>query len=215
LHALFPEALTSDEISKLPGYNPATKQQDIANAVKLMDAAGYHDGVGVSFKDIISGNPGVASFDTAVRQKEQWAKIWPKMDMRLQGVPDYGSFTNLLNSREFEARTYNHTMVPDAAIDARTYYHSKGGRNYQSYERPWVDEALDKMFAAQSAAEKKEIIRPFQLRYIAEGPPLLQLRIPPDSFVVQGNFGGMDMVTGPWTYQSYGVSPRWVWQTVA
>ncbi|MFN8638988.1 MAG: ABC transporter substrate-binding protein [Dehalococcoidia bacterium] len=212
LHALFPEALTSDEIAKMPGYNPATKQADIANAVKLMEAAGFKDGAGLSWKNIHNS---VTAGDTATRQKDQWSKIWPKMDMQLTQISDFGSFTNLLNSKEFEARTYNHTMVPDAALDARTYYLSNGSRNYQSFSQPWADEAINKMFAAQTMQERKEIIRPFQLRYIQEGPPLLQLRVPPDSYAVRGNFAGLDLATGAWSYVGYGVSPRWVWQTEA
>ncbi|MEZ4503287.1 MAG: ABC transporter substrate-binding protein [Dehalococcoidia bacterium] len=215
LHALFPEALSSDEIKAMPGYNPDTKEADIAEAVRLMDAAGYHDGEGLSWENI---NFGTNGGDTAIRQKDQWGKIWPQMDMKLQAIADYGSFTNLLNSREFEARTYNHTMVPDAAIDGRTYYYSSGSRNYQGFNKPWADEALDKMLAAQTTEERKDIIRPFQLQYIQEGPPLLQLRVPPDKVVAHANYGGLDLMTGAWTYGlsgAYGVGPRWFWQTEA
>ena len=41
-----------------------------------------------------------------------------------------------------------HTSVPDAALDAYTYYHTMGGRNYQSYSKPWADEAMDKLLTA-------------------------------------------------------------------
>ncbi|MEX2229887.1 MAG: ABC transporter substrate-binding protein [Dehalococcoidia bacterium] len=214
LHVMFPEALTSEEVSKLPGYNPATREQDVAEAKKLIAAAGYPDGDGIQFKNQPTAASGL-TFDMAVRQKERWAGIFPKMVMDITPVTDYASYTNLLNSREFESRTYHHTMVPDAAIDARTYYHSKGGRNYQSFEQPWADEALDKMLAAQSLEERKEAIRSFQLRYIEEGPPLLQLFVSRDSVAFHPNFGGMDLVTGTWAYglQTYGVGVRWIWET--
>ena len=39
LHSMFPESWSSEEISKMPGYNQATKAADIAEAQKLMDAA--------------------------------------------------------------------------------------------------------------------------------------------------------------------------------
>ena len=40
-----------NEIKAKPGYNPDTKEQDIAEAVKRMDAAGYPGGAGISFKN--------------------------------------------------------------------------------------------------------------------------------------------------------------------
>lgn len=49
-HSQFPESFSSDEVSKMPGYNPATKQADIAGAVKLMEAAGHKDGTGMKWK---------------------------------------------------------------------------------------------------------------------------------------------------------------------
>lgn len=213
LHVMFPEALKSDELAKLPGYNPATKQQDIAEAAKLMDAAGYKDGVGLSFKNNISGPPSGISYENAVRLKDQWSKIWPKMEMTIVPVADFGAFTALLTNKEYEARTYHHTMVPDAALDARLYYHSKGSRNYQLFESPAADAALDKMLEATTLEARKQAIRQFQLDYIETGGPLLQLYVARDNFALQSNWAGFDFVAGTWGYSTYGVGPRWYWQT--
>ena len=210
IHAMFPESIPPEEIAKMPGYNPATKAADIANAQKLMEAAGFPQGQGIAFKQI---NSSAASLDSSVRLKEMWDKAFPKIKAEVSSQSDYAQFTNNLNSRTFEARSYNHTSVPDAAIDAVTYYHTKGGRNYQSYSKPWADEALDKLVAATTLEERKAIIQPFEKRYIAEGPPLLQIRHPADYLAIASHIGGMDMNVGPWAYNVYGVSARWNWQT--
>ena len=210
VHAMFPESLTSEEISKMPGYNPATKAADLANAQKLMEAAGFPQGQGIKFKQV---NSSAASLDSSVRLKEMWAKAFPKMDVSVSTNSDYAQFTTLLNGRTYEARSYNHTSVPDAAIDAVTYYHTKGGRNYQSYSKPWADEALDKLVAATTLEERKSIIQAFEKRYIQEGPPLLQIRHPADNLAIASHIAGNDLAIGPWAYNSYGVSPRWTWQT--
>ncbi len=214
LHSMFPEALTSDEVKALPGYNPDTKEKDQADAAKLMAAAGFPDGAGMKFNTIMTQSAG-RTFDNGVRIKDTWSKVFPKLEMQLTPVTDYGSFTNLLNTKQFETRSYNHTMVPNATLDGRTYYYSTGGRNYQSFNKPWADEALDKMMQAQTMEERKQVIRPFQLQYIKEGPPLLQLYVPHDVNVFQANFAGMDLVAGTWAYglQTYGVGERWYWQT--
>jgi ABC-type transport system substrate-binding protein len=210
-HSQFPEAWTSDEVSKLPGYNPATKQADIAEAVKLMEAAGHKDGTGMKFKQI---NSGATVSDSNVRVKDQFNKIWPKMEITLGPAPDYASFTNVLNNKDYEARVYNHTSVPDAAIDVRTYWHTKGGRNYQGYSQPWADELLDKLVVAQTLQERKDIVRAVQTRIQKEGPALVLLRTPPENLAVHGNVAGYDMVSGAWAYRGYGVGLRWLWQTV-
>jgi ABC-type transport system substrate-binding protein len=196
----------------LPGYNPATKQADLAEAVKLMDAAGHKEGSGLKFKQI---NSGATVSDSNVRVKDQFGKAFPKMEITLGPAPDYASFTNVLNNKDYEARVYNHTSVPDAAIDAVTYWHTEGGRNYQGYSQPWADEILDKLTASQTAQERKDLLRSFVNRVVKEGPPLVLLRTPPENLAVHGNVAGYDLVSGPWAYRQYWVGLRWLWQTEA
>jgi len=210
VHAMFPESITADDIAKMPGYNPATKAADTANAAKLMEAAGFPQGQGIKFKQI---NSAASSLDSSVRLKDNWAKAFPKMQVDVSTNSDYAQFTNALNSRTFEARSYNHTSVPDAAIDAYTYYHTKGGRNYQSYSKPWADAAMEKLLLATTLEERKSIVQAFEKQYIAEGPPLLQIRHPADNLAIASHVAGVDMAVGPWSYNSYGVSPRWTWFT--
>jgi ABC-type transport system substrate-binding protein len=211
-HSQFPESLSSEEVSKLPGYNPATKQADIAEAVKLMDAAGYKEGAGLKFKQI---NSGATVSDSNVRVKDQFGKVFPKIEITLGPAPDYASFTNVLNNKDYEARVYNHTSVPDAAIDAVTYWHTKGGRNYQGYSQAWADAILDKLTAAQTLQERKDLLRSFVTRVSKEGPPLVLTRTPPENLAVHGNVAGYDLVAGPWAYRGYWVGLRWLWQTEA
>ncbi|MFA7297522.1 MAG: ABC transporter substrate-binding protein [Dehalococcoidia bacterium] len=210
VHSMFPESLTAEEITKLPGYNPATKAQDTAEAQKLMEAAGFPQGAGLKFKQI---NSSAASLDSSVRLQENWKKAFPRMEVAVSSISDYAQATNALNSRTFEIRSWNHTSVPDAAIDAVTYYHTKGGRNYQSYSKPWADELLNKLLLATTIEERKSLVQTFEKRYLTEGPPLIPIRHPADNLALQPHIAGTDMVIGPWAYNSYGVSPRWMWFT--
>jgi len=212
LFPVFPEALTSDEISRMPGFNQETKEADIADALKRMDAAGHPLGEGLTFEMTLAQAAGL-EFDMAVRLQEQWKKIFPQMALTLVPITDYASFTNVLATREFEARLHGHTAVPDAAIEARTYYHTDGGRNYQSFSEPWADEAIDKMLRVLSFEERKEAIRPFEERYLEEGLGMMPLVVVPDRHVFHSEWAGMDLVAGPWGYMSYGGGPRWFWRT--
>ena len=210
LHSYYPESWNEDKVKTLPGYNPATKAQDTAEAQKLMEAAGFPQGAGMKFKQI---NSSAASLDSSVRLQENWKKAFPRMEVAVSSISDYAQATNALNTRTFDIRSWNHTSVPDAAIDAVTYYHTKGGRNYQSYSKPWADELLDKLLLAVTLEERRSLVQTFEKRYLTEGPPLIPIRHPADNLALQPHIAGTDMVIGPWAYNSYGVSPRWMWFT--
>ena len=210
IHSMFPESIAPDEIQKLPGYNPDTKAKDSADAAKLMEAAGFKDGQGLLWKQI---NSSAASIDSSVRIKDILTKTFPKIAITLSTQSDYAQATANLNGRNFEARSWNHTSVPEVGADAVTYYHTKGGRNYQSYSKAWADTALEKLQATVKFEERKAIVRDFSLRYIKEGPPLLPMRVPADNVAMHSHVAGNDLVIGPWAYNSYGVSPRFVWFT--
>ncbi len=209
-HSQFPEAFSSEEVSKMPGYNQATKAADIAEANKLMEAAGYKDGSGLVWAQVNNGNQVT---DNNVRVKDMLQKVWPKLDIKLKSIADYASATNVLNNKEFEGRVWNHTSVPDAAIDARTYWHTTGGRNYQGYSEKWSDELLDKLMLAQTLQERRDMVRQLSSKILADGPALIMLRTPPENLAVHSDLAGYDLVSGPWAYRSYWVGLRWLWQT--
>jgi ABC-type transport system substrate-binding protein len=208
-HSQFPESFSHEEVSKLPGYNKDTKQKDLQEAHRLMEAAGHKDGAGMKWDQV---NSGQQVSDNNVRVRDMLLKTFPKIEMKLKSLADYASATNVLNNKEFEARTWNHTSVPDAAIDARTYYYTTGGRNYQGYSEKWSDELLDKLMLAQTLQERRQMLRDFATRYLQEGPSLIMLRVPPENSVTHGNVGGFDLVSGTWAYPSY-VARRSLWQT--
>lgn len=208
-HSQFPESLSHEEVSKLPGYNPATKAKDIAEAQKMIEAAGFKEGAGLKWDQVNNGNQ---VSDNNVRVLDMLKKNFPKLEVKLKSLADYASATNVLNNKEFEARTWNHTSVADAAIDVRTYYYTTGGRNYQGYSQKWADEIMDKMMLAQTLQERKELMQTFVKRYMSEGQSLILLRVPPENSVTHGDVAGFDLVSGPWAYPSY-IARRSLWQT--
>jgi peptide/nickel transport system substrate-binding protein len=211
-HAQFPESITSADVAKLPGYNPATKQKDIADAQKMMEAAGHPQGQGLKWDNV---NNGQQVSDNNVRYVDMLKKSFPRVEVKLKSIADYASATNVLNNKEFEGRIWNHTSVPDAAADAITYHHTKGGRNYQGFSQPWADEILDKLTAAQTLQERKDLLQQFTKRYLEWGPCLVFIRHPAENSAIHGNVGGYDLIAGTWMYPSYQSARRWLWQTEA
>ena len=214
-HVMYAESHTSDEIKAMFPYNPDTKAEAIAEAVKMMDAAGYPGGAGIKY-EMAQGSGAGLSYDTAVRLQEQWRKVLPGIEVDVTVYSDYATFTNLLATRTSQARVAHHTMAPNAAVEVRTYYHTDGSRNYSQYSTPWADELADKILHEGDFETRKGLVRDFEDRYIDEGAPHIPLVVTIDKTAIQGNVGGADLVNGPWAYGiigGYGVGPRWYWQT--
>src|SRR5690606_25123224 len=112
-HVMYAESHTSDEIKAMYAYNPDTKQEAIAEAIKMMDAAGYPGGAGVKYE--LTQNQGAGfGYETAVRLQEQWRNVLPGIEVDVTVYSDYATFTNLLATRTSQARVAHHTMAPNA-----------------------------------------------------------------------------------------------------
>jgi peptide/nickel transport system substrate-binding protein len=216
LHAMFPEAMPTADAAKLPGYNADTKEEDRAEAQRLMTAAGYEAGAGIAFAFNQSGATG-ATFDRAIRMQEQLRQLFPQMQIEISPSTDFATYNNLLVSGEYDARSYVHLGVPDVALEANTYFHSTGSRNYQGYEQPWIDETMEQLKVAQTLEERTELVRSFETRYLEEGPAIWITHIARALAAYQGNTGGQDLVgvSGTWAngHSGYGIQNRWFWQT--
>ena len=94
VHPGFAEAWNSDKIRTLPGYNKDTKAKDIAEAQKMMAAAGHANGDGVSF--LIQSGPGVgiraAQAENSTRFQAQMKKVFPGMGVTIQVYPSGAAF---------------------------------------------------------------------------------------------------------------------------
>src|SRR5690606_2169429 len=55
LHPDYPEGWSQEKVLTLPGHNPETKEEDRAEAGRLLEAAGYPNGAGINI--VIVPNP--------------------------------------------------------------------------------------------------------------------------------------------------------------
>ncbi len=204
LHSSFPEAWNPEKIGAQPGYNPATKKQDIDEALKLLEAAGFPRGAGINFKSHMFGTGSGRNYENNVRIKDQFSKIFPQLKMELVAEPDYGAFTKMLVDKSFEVTCYNHTTVPDATLELRTYFHSGGGRNYSGFKDPTADALLDKALAELDNNARVKLLDEFQGRYLKDWLPLIDLFVPAARDAYAAKVGGYDKVAGTWSYAVYG-----------
>src|SRR5690606_1104892 len=96
LCSALPGTWSPAEVLQQPGYNPDTKDEDIAEAKRLMDAAGYQDGQCLSFGFKPSGSQG-DSYELSVFAQGELQQVFPEADIRID-VPPTGEFARHLSA---------------------------------------------------------------------------------------------------------------------
>lgn len=214
-HPMHEFARSSDEIKALPGYNPDTKVADIAEAQKMMAAAGYPEGDGIAFKIWSAGAVG-RNFESGERVRNQLTKAFPKIKIELDPAADIATFNRQLNEHSWEALAHDFAQAPDLALNGMTYLHSTGGRNYAGLKIDWVDEGIEKILQTLDADERRQHVRDFEDKWFDYGPPFLNNAVVMTDHAFQANLGGVDLVAGTWTYfytLGFGGLQRWFWRT--
>ena len=90
------------------------------------------------------------------------------------------------------------SVPPDPIIDVIQNYHSKGSRNYGSFNEPALDAILDKAIAETKREARKELFNQFQQKYQDEWRPDLILHLAQTKSLIGGNIGGFDKLAGTW-----------------
>jgi peptide/nickel transport system substrate-binding protein len=174
LPSSFPGAFTSDEVKKIAGYNPETKQQAVADGKKMMEAAGYADGNGVSIG--ILAYPTVEPYKThAINIQSQMKSLFPKMAVRVDVAPDSATFTRSQAEGSFDTTSFAIIPVFDAALDFQTQYATTGSRNYGKYSNPALDALIDKALAEFDDNARYQILKQGQQMVLDDGNPTLWL----------------------------------------
>jgi ABC-type transport system substrate-binding protein len=202
-----PEAYTEDQIKQLPGYNESTKDKDRQTAKQLMAAAGYPDGE-ISFTILPSSNvPSNPANPNSIRAQDQWKKVWPKMDVKIQLPADTPSFNRLQTANDFQMVAYTNTEFPDPALQLAAQWHTTGGllgsRNYGRFKNAEADAMIEKALVTIDSNARKQILQDFQKKYFEEWMPLIHIAMAPDRYFVGPHFGNFENLLGPWWFINF------------
>lgn len=161
-----PWALPLDEVSKLPGYRQP-KDQDRAEAKRLLAEAGYPDGL----KFTLLFRAGRTYESAAEFFKDQMAKVGVDASLRPM---EYTALYDLLHRRDFDAAQMKLAWTlydPDDIL--LQYYRSKAVRNYGDFSDSEVDKLIDEQAKILDEAKRKETVLKLQ-RLIIEKVPFVQ-----------------------------------------
>jgi ABC-type transport system substrate-binding protein len=222
-HPLHDLAIKHAELVTMPGRNPDTKAQDIAEAQKLMTAAGYPGGAGISFGFMSSGATG-RNFESGERGRNQLVRAFPQMQVELEPAPDVATFNRRLNEGDWTGMAHDFAQSPAIALNGMTYIHSTGGRNYANQEQlqawgewDWIDRSIESIAEELDPDRRQELVSSFEREWFEFGPPYLNTAVLMTNHAFQSNIGGVDLVAGTWTFfytvLCYGELFRFFWRT--
>lgn len=186
----YPEALPADQVSKLPGWNPGTKEQDIKTAKDLMAAAGYPDGK-VAFKVMRYPIAGSVWSDLAISIMDQWERVWPAMQVEFDEPGDAAAFGRRQVQGDFDAYVYVEYGYPDPVLELTNQFGKGGGRNYSKFSDSRVEDLLAKAYAELDMEARAGIVRQIQQYLVEEQMPLVTIGQPMTAVWFHPSVGGM------------------------
>jgi peptide/nickel transport system substrate-binding protein len=147
---LEPFGLTETELAKLPGYRQP-KGEDIAEAKKLLAAAGFANGFKIGAKTADQYLPDIEPFIPDLKQH-----LNIEVDMK---VLEWGAYKQAESLKETEAFGTGYIVEAEPDANLRLYHHSKGTRNYVNFSDAKADELIDRQARELDVNKRAEICR--------------------------------------------------------
>ncbi|MGI8551674.1 MAG: ABC transporter substrate-binding protein [Dehalococcoidia bacterium] len=153
---LDPYALSDADLAKIPGYRQP-KDQDIADAKKLMAAAGYPDGFKVNAKTANEYKDAIEPFIPDLKQLLG-------IDVNLQ-VLEWGAYKQAESLKQVEAFGTGYQVEPEADANLRLFSSSTGTRNYVGFSDAKADDLINKQAAEYDVSARSQIVKD-AIRYL-------------------------------------------------
>lgn len=161
-------ALPADEISKLPGYRQP-KDQDIADAKKLMADAGYPDGVDTTLLNL--AGPTFAA--RGVFMADQLKKIGIRARVDTKEAAAY--FDDVFAKKYPSVAGSGAESLGDPDIYLLQYLHSKGSKNYGNFSNPDIDRLIEQQSRTLDVGERGKITQDIQRRVLNNYYPVVHI----------------------------------------
>lgn len=140
------------EVLKRPGFNPATKEQDLAEAKRLMDEAGFANGFDTPWDTTEPGTPFVDWIVLELR------KIGIRADVNVVASADWDYYMALEKKYTFARETFCWvTSDPDEKF--LTYFKTGGSRNTVGYSNAEFDALADRISTETDYTKRLALVR--------------------------------------------------------
>lgn len=159
--------LSQEEILSMPGFRE-DKTEDLAEAKRLMEAAGYTPDHPLRAIGITTPlHPFYEPFLLAVKENVREIGI----DIEVKEFPDYGSFLQARAQKNFDVYAYSQGGPDDVDQYLTEVFHSASSSNFGGYNDPKTDELLAKQRRTLDRDERKAIVDELQRYLMLETHP--------------------------------------------
>ncbi len=197
--ASFPGALTVEEVTAMPGWNPQTKQKDIADGKAMLAAAGYPDGKGLTVNMTMQpANVLQPAADYGIQIQSQMKKVFPEAQLKIDATADAATFSSRLSKKDFDSAIYAQSSA-DTVPELISSYHSnpaKGSRNYSGFSNPAIDAALDKALQEVDDKARATAAKAIQKQILEAGNPAIWLMSTNAYQAIAGKIQGLEALVG-------------------
>jgi peptide/nickel transport system substrate-binding protein len=154
-----------EEIERLPGFR-APKDEDIAEAISLMEAAGHGGGLEIT----VNTTNAYAEYHVtrAEALKPQLEKIGITLNLNLL---EFGALKEAEVKKDFQYNLATYAYYDDPDFPLFNSLHSAGVRNYWNWSDPEYDAIVERQRQIIDVEERKEVVLEAQ-RYLLEQVPV-------------------------------------------
>lgn len=198
----FPGTWSTDDLKKMAGWKD--QSADVAEAKKLIEAAGFADGNGLSFAItpyLLSGY----WYDLGIYAKDRLEKVFPKMKISTRTTSDAGEFARWLGTGDYEAISYGSFPPPSPVLEANLHYRSGGSRNYTKFNDADVDRLIDGALSEYDSAARGKLLGELQQKLL-DSIFVMPVGKRRTVYAHQPNLRGFAEWVGPGTYEGYNVA---------
>lgn len=165
---LKPWGLSEADLAKYPGYPNATDAA-VADAKKLMEAAGYSDSKRLKFKIATGGTATSETSQLMEVGKEDWSKIYVDAEIAPE---QYQTLLPKVTKRELDIWRGQDNGYADPDEYLYGSFHTGSSRNFFGYSNPELDALLEKQRTVLDQAARKAVIDQIQTKLMQELPQI-------------------------------------------
>ncbi len=161
---VFPESLTQEELAKFPEYEHPKSQATIQMARKLLEEAGYKNGLEFEMMGATS-----SVRDWGVIAQSQIEKALPGVKIKLTPL-DNAVNQNRAAKGDFQMQAYCYIHESNGLAMLKTVAHSTGGRNHAYIRDAKMDKLIDDASRELDPDKRKAILKEAQLYFLEVAP---------------------------------------------